>query len=160
MSFPKWTLGDIDGCRLQPFRKFSDARGWLAEVYRKDELAEVLNPVMAYVSLTHTGIARGPHAHTSQTDLFAFFSGSFRLYLWDNRPKSRTFGHRKVVDVGETNPVTALIPPGVIHAYRNTGSTDAIVLNCPNRLYAGYHRQESVDEIRYEDVNNPKLILD
>ncbi|MDE2956573.1 MAG: dTDP-4-dehydrorhamnose 3,5-epimerase family protein [Bacteroidota bacterium] len=160
MSFPRWTLGNINGCRLQPLKNFSDARGWLAEIYREDELADFLHPVMAYVSMTHAGIARGPHAHDSQTDLFAFFSGSFRLYLWDNRPDSHTYGHRTTVDVGETNPVTVLIPPGVIHAYRNTGSTEAIVLNCPNRLYAGHHRQEPVDEIRYEDLNNPELMLD
>lgn len=160
MSFPNWNLGAIDGCQLRPLRRFTDARGWLAEVFREDELAEPLHPVMAYVSLTHAGIARGPHAHYSQTDLFAFFSGSFRLYLWDNRPEARTFGHRAIVDTGEANPITAIIPPGVIHAYRNTGRTDGIVLNCPNRLYAGYNKQDSVDEIRYEGLNIHQLILD
>ena len=160
MDFPEWVQGDIDGCQLRSFKTLTDARGWLAEVYREDELSTAQHPVMAYVSLTHAGIARGPHAHRFQSDLFAFFSGRFRLYLWDNRPNASTFGHRKVVDTGEANPITAIIPPGVIHAYKNVGTTDAVVLNCPNCLYAGHHKQEAVDEIRYEDLDNHQLILD
>ena len=160
MSAPVWTFGEIGDCVLKPFRKFADSRGWLAELFREDELSASLLPVMAYVSLTRAGVARGPHEHRHQTDLFAFFNGSFRLYLWDNRPATKTFGHRQNIDTGETNPVIAIIPPGVIHAYRNTGTTDAVVLNCPNRLYAGHNRQDPVDEIRYENIDNFQLILD
>jgi len=146
-----WKEGPIEGVVIRPLKRYEDARGWLAEFFRQDELDPSVYPVMGYVSLTHPGITRGPHEHREQTDLFVFFHGHLRLYLWDVRPGSPTYGHRQVLDVGEANPVTALVPPGVVHAYRNIGNTPALLVNCPNRLYAGWERREPVDEIRHEN---------
>ena len=42
------------------------------------------------------------------------------------------------------------MPKGVVHAYQNIGDVEGIVINCPNRLYAGAGRKEKVDEIRHE----------
>jgi dTDP-4-dehydrorhamnose 3,5-epimerase len=50
-----------------------------------------------------------------------------------------------------------IIPPGVVHAYRNVGSGPGWVFNCPNRLYKGPERKEPVDEIRHEA--DPKTIF-
>jgi dTDP-4-dehydrorhamnose 3,5-epimerase len=155
-----WKEGLPDGCRIVPFRKFTDERGWLAEFFRHDELPPGLHPVMGYVSLTHPGVARGPHEHEDQTDLFVFFSGTFRLYLWDTRRAAATYGNRYTIDVGEHNPVTAIVPPGIVHAYRNVGPAGALVVNCPNRLYAGENKQHPVDEIRHEDLPGSPFQLD
>lgn len=57
--------------------------------------------------------------------------------------------------VGERNPVAFIVPPGVIHGYRNVGDRDAYVLNFPNALYAGKDRKEKVDEIRHEEIDSP-----
>jgi dTDP-4-dehydrorhamnose 3,5-epimerase len=145
---------------LTPIRKFEDDRGWLGEFFRHDELPASLHPVMGYLSLTLPGIARGPHEHADQTDLFLFFSGAFRLYLWDARSDSPTCGHRQVLDVGVDNPTRAIVPPGVVHAYRNLGPGEALVVNCPNRLYAGERKKEPVDEIRHEDLVDSPYTMD
>jgi dTDP-4-dehydrorhamnose 3,5-epimerase len=44
-----------------------------------------------------------------------------------------------------------LIPKGVVHAYKNIGAREGMVINCPNRLYAGPGRKQPIDEIRHED---------
>lgn len=44
-----------------------------------------------------------------------------------------------------------VIPPGVVHGYRNISGEDALVINLPNRLYRGEGKAEDVDEIRHED---------
>ena len=107
---------------------------------------------MAYVSETLPGVARGPHEHVDQTDYFAFVGpGDFVLYLWDARPDSPTRGHRMKVAVGESNRQCVIVPPGVVHAYKNVGATPGWVFNAPNRLYAGPGKREPVDEIRHED---------
>ena len=143
---------------LSPYR---DQRGWLTELYREDELAAALHPVMAYVSETLPGVARGPHEHVDQTDYFAFLGpGEFRLYLWDARPDSPTRGHRMKVVVGESNRQAVIVPPGVIHAYKNIRSTPGWVFNAPNRLYAGSGKRSPVDEIRYEDQADGPYELD
>lgn len=142
----------LPGVVLRPLRRYTDTRGWLIELYRDDELPEGFQPTMGYLSLTHPGVARGPHEHRDQTDGFAFLSGEFELVLWENRPGRDRL--KRVLAVGENNPVFALVPPGVVHAYRNVGAEPALVLNFPNRLYAGRGRKEPVDEIRHEEIDS------
>ncbi|MBU0985233.1 MAG: dTDP-4-dehydrorhamnose 3,5-epimerase, partial [candidate division Zixibacteria bacterium] len=55
------------------------------------------------------------------------------------------------IDAGENTPRAVLVPPGVVHAYKNIGTTDGVVYNAPNRLFAGEGRKSPVDEIRHED---------
>jgi len=137
--------------------KYHDQRGWLMELFRSDEVAEKFLPTMSYISQTEPGVARGPHEHKDQADLFAFVGPStFRLYLWDARKQSPSFGHKMVFDAGEQKSQAIVVPAGVVHAYRNIGSVQGWVINLPNRLYAGKGRKEIVDEIRYEsDPNSP-----
>jgi len=97
-------------------------------------------------------VTRGPHEHVDQADLFCFIGPSnFKLRLWDNRPESPTYQAVMTMIVGQDNPQAVVIPKGVVHAYQNIGETDGIVINCPNRLYMGHGRQETIDEIRHED---------
>lgn len=142
----------IQGVEIKKLEFHRDMRGWLVELYRQDELAAEHHPVMAYASLTRPGIARGPHEHREQSDLFCFLGPSnFQLILWDNRPASPTYGCREELIVGEDNPVSVLIPPGIVHAYKNIGQVDGLVINCANRLYRGEGRKNPPDEIRHED---------
>jgi dTDP-4-dehydrorhamnose 3,5-epimerase len=61
-----------------------------------------------------------------------------------------------VFDTGEQKPQAVIVPPGVVHAYKNIGSIPGWVINLPNRLYAGKGRKETVDEIRHEgEANSP-----
>lgn len=146
-----WKDGAIDGVDVTPFRIFEDDRGWLSELFRRDELASGDYPAMGYLSSTRPGVARGPHEHREQTDRFAFFHGHYRVVMWDARSGSPTEGVRLTLDAGADNPVMVVIPPGVVHAYRNAGDADAFVLNFPDALYAGEGKKEPVDEIRHED---------
>lgn len=147
--------GKIEGVEIKPIRKFCDARGWLAEFFREDELEANLMPAMGYVSETLPGVTRGPHEHVNQTDYFCFLGlSTFRLVLWDNRPTSPSYRARQELVVGEDNACVVIVPQGVVHAYRNVGNKPGWVINCPNRLYAGKGRKESVDEIRHEDEPN------
>lgn len=149
--------GAIKGVAIRDLRKFLDSRGWLAELFRHDEIEPEFHPAMAYISSTDPGITRGPHEHVDQADLFCFIGPSnFKLRVWDNRKESETFSHVMTVVVGEDNPKWVLIPAGVVHAYQNVGDAPGIVINCPNRLYMGQGKQEEVDEIRHED--DPRTI--
>jgi dTDP-4-dehydrorhamnose 3,5-epimerase len=144
--------GKIAGVAIKSLRKFVDERGWLAELFRHDELEEDFFPAMAYISSTEPGRLRGPHEHVDQADLFCFIGPSnFKLRLWDNREDSATYNYVMTFFVGEDNPQSVIVPRGVVHAYRNIGSKPGIVINCPNRLYMGVGRKDEVDEIRHED---------
>jgi len=131
--------------------KFKDQRGWLVELFRDDELDTELFPAMAYISSTNPGVARGPHEHIDQADLFCFLGPShFKLCMWDNGPESETFRIMMTLIVGAGDPQAGLVPKGVVHGYQNVGAVDGIVINLPNRLYKGAGCRDEVDEIRHE----------
>ena len=115
------------------------------ETFRADTLPEDLKPVMSYVSYTEPGMGQGPHENKQQTDIFAFLgSGNLKICLWDNRSQSATYGVRTVVFGGKDNPITVIIPPGVVHAYKNISKTErGMVLNYPDKLYAGWNKKRS-----------------
>ena len=153
--------GPIEGVVVKPLRQFGDDRGWLIELYRQDELEPGDFPVMAYVSQTLPGVARGPHEHRDQADLFAFVGpGDFELLMWDTRRESPTFGNRQALRVGASNMQSVLVPAGVVHAYKNVGEVPGVVFNAPNRLYAGEGKREPVDEIRHEDRPDSQFAVD
>lgn len=126
------------------------------ELFRQDELLPEHMPVMAYVSQTEPGVTRGPHEHSDQTDVFCFMGpGDFELHLWE-QVQNRGIGvvvpdpyHESFV-VGESNPVMVVVPPGVVHAYKNISDKPGWVWNAPNRLYGGPGKKYPVDETRHE----------
>lgn len=138
---------EIEGVVLTPLTRHADPRGWLMEVWREDESTH--RPAMAYVSLTKPGVIRGPHEHVDQADYFVFLTGRWKVALWDNRTSSSII-QTVIID----QPSSLLVPPGVVHAYKNIGDTDGLVLNLPDRLYAGWNHIEQVDEIRHEDADS------
>lgn len=150
--------GKIDGVIVKPLAKFVDDRGWLTEIFRTDEVEDCYMPVMGYISMTQSDVGRGPHEHVDQADYFCFIGPSnFKIYLWDNRKQSPTYMVKQVVFGGEDSPCSVIIPPGVVHAYKNVGGKSGMVVNCPNRLFAGKGKKEPVDEIRHE--SDPKTIF-
>ena len=153
VQLPKYVeRGPIHDVAWIPLKFFTDPRGWLVELFRNDLVPPQFHPVMAYVSMTQPGVARGPHEHVEQADLFVFIGPStFELRLWDNRAGSETYWNRMVVRAGEGEPKSVIVPKGVVHAYRNVSGQSGLVINCPNRLYMGEGRREPVDEIRHED---------
>lgn len=157
-TFTKGTIHDVV---VRPLKKHLDDRGWLSELFRRDDLEGVMTPVMAYISMTLPGVVRGPHEHAEQTDLFCFLGpGNFKLYLWDTRDASPTAGVRQTLYAGADAPLMVTVPPGVVHAYRNVSLEPAIVFNAPDRLYGGEGRRFPVDEIRHEERPDSPFVLD
>jgi len=153
--------GEIKGVVIEKLIKFSDERGFLVETFRIDNLPDNLQPVMSYVSYTKPGITRGPHEHNRQTDIFCFIGpGNFKVKLWDNRKESDNYGNCLEVIGGKDNPIRVIVPPGVVHGYKNISEgVDGMVLNYPDKLYRGWDKKEEVDEIRHEDKED-KFYLD
>lgn len=149
----------INGVIIKELKKYEDDRGYLMEIYRRDEVD--LGVAMAYLSVTLPGIIRGPHEHVYQTDYFIFpGGGDFTLYLWDRRAGSTTYGEKLEMTVGISNPCTVIVPPGVVHGYKCISDSPATSINFPDKLYKGVIKQDEIDEIRWEkDENSPYKII-
>ena len=147
----------MDGLEVRELSLYKDSRGWLGEIIRKDEAT--FKPLMTYLSMTKPGFVRGPHEHSEQTDYFCLI-GRFRLYFWDNRKTASSYKQKETIDISDV-PMITVVPPGIVHAYKNTGNSDGFVINLPNKLYKGWGKEEPVDEIRYEnDTDTPYRIED
>jgi dTDP-4-dehydrorhamnose 3,5-epimerase len=146
----------LEGVFIRELNTYEDQRGWLLEIFRDDETD--FRPVMSYVSMTKPGIARGPHEHIEQSDHFCFL-GNFRLYLWDNRKESGTYGEKMIFDT-QGKPFVVIVPPRIVHAYKNLGLESALVINLPDRLYKGENKMSPVDEVRYEDDHHSPFRID
>src|SRR5262245_60373884 len=121
--------GSIDGVIWTPLKKYHDARGWLCELFREDDVPEQYVPVMAYISETQPGITRGPHEQVEQADYFCFIGpGNFKVYLWDNRPAAATYQVKETRVVGADAPFALIVPPGVVHAYKNVSAGTGLVV--------------------------------
>ncbi|HXG85369.1 MAG TPA: dTDP-4-dehydrorhamnose 3,5-epimerase family protein [Pyrinomonadaceae bacterium] len=154
-----FTKGKIQDVVIYTVKKFVDDRGWLAELFRHDEIEREFYPTMAYISVTEPLVQRGPHEHVEQADLFCFIGpGNFKMRMWDNRADSPTYRYIMTLFVGFDNPQAIIVPKGVVHAYKNVSSTEkGMVINCPNQLFMGVGKKEPIDEIRHED--DPKTIF-
>ncbi len=151
----------LEGVIVKNLKKNEDSRGWLTEIFRTDEISELLIPQMGYLSVTLPGISRGPHEHFEQTDYFCFLGVSrFRISLWDNNPQSTTYNQNYIFETEDEKPSIVIVPPRIVHAYKNVGSIPGIVLNFPNQLYAGKDKKERVDEVRHESSIDSKFKLD
>lgn len=151
-----FTDGRIDDVIVRRLLQHNDGRGWLAELFRTDEVVGY-RPEMSYISVTLPSVARGPHEHLEQTDYFCFL-GNFSVYLWDNRKDSPTYKNRTVIE--NADMLTVIVPPRVVHAYKNSGKTEGMVVNFPDKLFGGWGRKEKVDELRYEnDPESPFKVL-
>lgn len=151
---------NILGVSLDTLRCHADNRGYLVELFRKDELQErgrradrIEYPPMAYFTKTLAGQMRGPHEHATQTDVMIFCESAFEIFLWDMRENSHTRYCRMRLITDRVLFQRLIIPPGVVHTYQAVGQ-DGIIVNCPDKLYRGWQRRQPVDEIRHED--NPE----
>src|SRR2546421_3383039 len=83
---------------VRDLRKFTDSRGWLTELFRRDEVALEFSPAMAYISSTlawcyaRSSRTRWPGGHF-------LFSGTVRFHL-ANVGQSKT-----LIDIREQNDV-------------------------------------------------------
>ena len=147
----------IPGVITWELSAFRDDRGWLVELFRRDELPATFRVAMSYVSMTKPGVTRGPHEHREQSDYFCFIGPSdFQVFLWDNRKGAVGYRSCEKIVAGESRPIAMIIPSGVVHAYKNIGNVEGWVFNAPDQLYAGEKKMQPVDEIRWEsDPESP-----
>jgi len=66
---------------VKPLKKIKDARGWLAELLRKD-WPEFKTFAQAYLTTVYPGVVKAWHCHQKQTDNFVCVKGKVKLVLY------------------------------------------------------------------------------
>ncbi|MFQ5716145.1 MAG: WxcM-like domain-containing protein [Nitrospinales bacterium] len=113
-------MKDIEVKNLE---KKTDARGWLIEVLRGERLGPNKSFGQIFVAVAPPGKVRGNHYHHRKIEWFCVLSGTGLLLL-----KDLETGEEKEITMGENEPKTVKITPGVIHAIKNVGTHDMALL--------------------------------
>ena len=118
----------IEGVEVIPLQRFTDERGWFAELWRDSRLPKRM--LQTNVSFSRRGTIRGLHYHErGQDDLFVCLSGTARVVVLD-----RASGEAFRADIGDDNPAAVYVPGR--HAHGFEALTDVLFL---------YHVTEEYD---------------
>jgi dTDP-4-dehydrorhamnose 3,5-epimerase len=106
----------IRGVRRVRLTPHADERGSFVETFRKEWFGD-WNAVQGNCSRSRANVLRGLHFHRHQSDYWYVAAGRIRAALADLRTGSPTHGECEVLELGEEDPWTLFIPPGVAHGY-------------------------------------------
>jgi dTDP-4-dehydrorhamnose 3,5-epimerase len=152
-------LKGIDGVVIKNLVQHHDERGYLEEIIRgSDDKFKKFGQV--YMTMTYDGAVKAWHQHNMQTDCVCCIKGMIKLVMVDTRfpdigsldsdrklwyvPTYTTYGNLLEIFIGEHNPCTVIIPPGVMHGWKAYNG-DAYIVNIPDNEYDN----KRPDEIRY-----------
>jgi dTDP-4-dehydrorhamnose 3,5-epimerase len=71
-------------------------------------------------------------------------SGLVKIVVFDGRWDFPTSGGVNELTLGEKNPGRLIIPPNVYHCWKNIGTSEAIIINMPTRMY-NYEAPDALD---------------
>lgn len=125
----------IEGFALRRLRPVEDKRGDITEMYNPLWGIHAEPMVYAYQVTIRPKAIRGWELHQEQTDRIFISSGAMRWALYDLRPESSTYRLLNSFVFSELNRVVMIVPPGVVHAVQNVGSTDAVFVNFPTKPF-------------------------
>jgi UDP-2-acetamido-2,6-beta-L-arabino-hexul-4-ose reductase len=94
----------------------ADARGWVCEPIGLDELRAQKN---VHVALTQPGAIRGNHYHQQSTEIIVVFGPALVRLREDQAPRD--------VRIPEGAAYRFTLPPGVAHAFQNTGAAPMLL---------------------------------
>jgi dTDP-4-dehydrorhamnose 3,5-epimerase-like enzyme len=103
---------------LQSVKTFRDPRGTLFEPLKDDELQAQKN---VHVVLTQPNEVRGNHSHRSAVETTTVV-GPCLVRLKEE-------GEVRDIEVAEGELLRLTIPPGVVHAFRNTGNSAMVLVS-------------------------------
>ena len=110
--------------RIQAVKTHRDARGTLFEPLTDAELHAQKN---VHVVLTQPNEVRGNHVHRTAVETTTVV-GPCRVRLKEE-------GEIKDIDVAAGDILRLTIPPGVVHAFRNTGSSAMVLVSFSTNLH-------------------------
>jgi dTDP-4-dehydrorhamnose 3,5-epimerase-like enzyme len=118
---------------FQPVKTFRDPRGTLFEPLTDDELHAQKN---VHVVLTQPDEVRGNHSHRTAVETTTVV-GPCLIRLKEE-------GEVRDIQVAAGELLRLTIPPGVVHAFRNTGNSAMVMISFSTNL----HDPQGADTLR------------
>jgi len=125
----------IAGVTFRATRPVPHEDGHVSEVARADW--DVLGGpiVQVHVTTTFAGRIRAWGLHRLGSDRLFVVDGLVKIVVFDGRNGSSTFGNLNEFTVSPKNPGLLVVAPDLYHGWKNIGTTEAIIINMPTRMY-------------------------
>ncbi len=109
-------------------KKNIDKRGFFIEIFRTDQLNYKSKILQVSHSFTKKNILKGWHFHKKQTQWNYLLEGKIKVFLIDNRKKSKTYKKIKsfIID-SKKNKSVYFFPANVGHAYITLGKKNHMI---------------------------------
>jgi len=134
----------VAGVQFRPTRPVPHEDGHVTEVARAS-WEGLGNPIVqVHITTTFPGRVRAWGLHALGTDRLFVVSGLVKLVVFDGRKDSPTLGRLSEFVVSEKNPGLLTVPPRLYHGWKNIGTTEAIIINLPDRMYR-YEAPDALD---------------
>jgi dTDP-4-dehydrorhamnose 3,5-epimerase len=134
----------IDGVRFRPTRPVPHTDGHVTEIARVSWDIIESPIVQVHTTTTFPGRVRAWGLHQLGTDRLFVANGLIKIVVFDGRQDSPTFGGINEFTVSEKNPGLLTIAPNLYHGWKNIGTTEACVINMPDRMY-DYDKPDALD---------------
>jgi dTDP-4-dehydrorhamnose 3,5-epimerase len=119
----------LDGVEITNLRTIPDNRGFIKHILKKSELENINDFGEVYLATINSGVVKGWHLHTKQTQNYVCIKGNIKLVLYDKRPESSTYKQLQEIYIGELNHSRVKIPFGICNGYVSIGNKEAWVIN-------------------------------
>ena len=136
----------IKGLYILKGKKFTDTRGWLREVFKRNYFNK--NNIFTIVSKSKKNVLRGLHLQLKnpQAKLITVLKGKIFDVCLDCRKKSKTFGKYFSIKMSENENKSLLIPAGFAHGFYTLSSDVILYYKCSN-----YRHKDSETGILWND---------
>jgi dTDP-4-dehydrorhamnose 3,5-epimerase len=125
----------IAGVRIRAAVTQTDERGTLCEILNPQWDFHPAPLTYVYQFTIRPGKVKGWHVHHLHDDRIFISQGTLKVVLYDSRPDSPTYGMVNEIYRSELHRTLMTIPAYVYHAHQNIGTTDALLISMPTRLY-------------------------
>ncbi len=113
---------------IENLETHKDSRGWLAEMIKRDEIAEDIRQV--YIATIEPGSVRGNHYHKKRMEWFFIVNGEAEITLEDIKRKER-----ETIMLSPEKPQRITIYPEVAHVVFNKGKQAVYLVSAQNNIY-------------------------
>jgi len=115
---------NIEKVRVVELDKKADERGYFCELIQGRDVSMLNGFGLVYISqAAASGVIKGNHYHRRKTEWFCVIKGIAELYL-----KDKTNSTTMKIEMGEEDLKMVEVPPGIVHAFKNIGSGEMILL--------------------------------
>ena len=119
----------IEGVIITPLKQIFDERGKVMHMMRNDsKIFDQFGEI--YFSCTNPGAIKAWHLHKEMTLNYAVIYGQINCVLYDDRPKSKTYGLVQELFLSTENYSLVTVPPLVWNGFKGIGVIPSIVANC------------------------------